>query len=244
MSPRTIDLNCDLGEDRSAEGASRDLELLSVVSSINVACGGHAGDAPSMRRTALAALAAGVAVGAHPAYPDRANFGRVRLSLPPAAIRAAVQSQVEAMALATAGAGLAHVKPHGALYHAAEEAAVADAIAEGVALVDPGLPLVAALGSAAERLWIARGARVRPELFADRRYTSNGGLVDRSTNGAVLSDPAEAAAQAVRLAAAGPVGRRLTLCVHSDTPNAVAVAQAVRRALESAGWRVAAHGAD
>ena len=250
MTQRSIDLNCDLGEDAAA--AARDAALLEIVTSANVACGGHAGDAESMRRTVRAALARCVAVGAHPGYPDRERFGREDLAMAPEALAASVAGQIEALrAIALeAGAPLRHVKPHGALYNrAAVDPAVATAIADGVARIDAGLAIVGLAGSRAVDGWRRAGFLTIGEGFVDRRYEPDGRLRSRRHSDALITEPDAAAAQAVRIAAEGWVeavgGMRVavaagSLCVHSDTPGALEIAVAVRHALEAAGIAVRA----
>ena len=245
IPPRpAIDVNADAGE------GCEEPELFRWISSANVACGGHAGDRATMRATLALARACGVTVGAHPGYEDRERFGRVETGLPPAALAALVERQLGALAAEAAGAGvaLAHVKPHGALYHRlAADAAAARAVAATVAAFDAGLAVVAPPGSAL--LAAAHGAGLRPlaEGFVDRGYRADGGLVARGEPGALLG-AAAAAEQALALAARRPVaaaeGARLelavgTLCLHSDSPGAPATARAVRRALEGAGFDVA-----
>ncbi len=250
MNGRAIDFNCDLGEDPAE--AARDEALLAIVTSANVACGGHAGDEESMRRVVRAAARLGVAVGAHPGYPDREHFGRRGLELTAAEIADTVSAQVLALRdiAAREGIALSHVKPHGALYNrAAGDARLAAAIAAGVARVDARLPLYGLAGSAALEVWRRAGFLTVAEAFADRRYEADGTLRSRAHGDALIADPAAAAEQAVRLAAEGwtePAGggriavEAGTLCIHSDTPGALAIASAVRRALEAAGVEVRA----
>jgi UPF0271 protein len=229
----TIDLNADLGE-RDGEAP-----LYALVSSANVACGGHAGDEATMREAVRLALARGVAVGAHPSYPDRTRFGRVSIPLPAAALADAVALQIGALALIAdeLGGALTHVKPHGALYNdAARDLAIAGAIADGVARVSGDLAIVGLAGSRALDLWRGRGLRVAAEGFADRAYERDGSLVTRTRPGALIDDPFAAAEQALALARAG---RCETICVHSDTPGAAAILATVRRRLEAAGWTIA-----
>ncbi len=226
-----IDLNADLGE-----GMGDDDALLGLVTSANVACGFHAGDARSMRDTVRAAARHGVAVGAHPSYPDRAGFGREPQRLPLDDVHADVVYQVGALlALCRAeGVALVHVKPHGALYNqAAQDPELSLAIARAVRSVSADLVLVGlAASEAMRRAADSAGLRFAAEAFADRRYAADGTLVPRSVPGAVLDDPAAVAAQAVELARAG---RADTLCLHGDTPGALANARAVRAALAQAG---------
>ena len=221
----TVDLNCDMGE---LADAALEEALMALITSANVACGGHAGDADSMRRTVDMARRYGVAMGAHPGYPDRANFGRVEMALSAEEIAATVCAQIRALA-AVAG-HLAHVKPHGALYNvAAKNAAVARAIGEGVALFGGrDLVLVGLAGSLMLDVWREMGFRVAAEGFADRRYEADGGLRSRKFADALITDPEEAAAQALRLVSEGRVQ---TICVHSDTPGSVGILAAVGRAL-------------
>jgi 5-oxoprolinase (ATP-hydrolysing) subunit A len=238
-----IDLNCDLGEVPELIAGGVDEALLEVVSSANVACGGHAGDAATMELTLRAAERHGVAAGAHPSYPDREGFGRRELVAAPADVEAFVFLQIHALASVAAklGLGLSHVKPHGALYHAAgRDPAVAAAIARAAARVDPALVLVGLAGSPALAAWRALGFRVAGEAFADRRYEPDGSLRARSRPGALITDPAAAADQAVRLATGRGAAVAETLCLHGDTPGAVAIARAVRAALEHAGVQVRA----
>ncbi len=229
----TIDLNSDMGE-----GVGEDDALLAVVSSSNIACGMHAGDPSVMRRTVRAAKAAGVAIGAHPGFPDLEGFGRRDVQMPPAEIEDSVIYQVAALAgiAAAEGAALAHVKPHGALYNmAAKDAAMADAIARAIAQVDRVLVMVGLPGSALERAAAKAGLRFAAEGFADRAYEPDGSLVSRAKPGALITDPARAAAGALGMAREGRVS---TICIHGDTPHAAAIGAAVRRALDEAGVQV------
>jgi UPF0271 protein len=225
-----IDLNCDMGE---LPDAALEEALMAYITSANVACGGHAGDAASMRRTVEMARRHGVAVGAHPGYPDRANFGRLEMPLSAEQIAQTVCGQIGELA-AIAG-DLTHVKPHGALYNvAARNADVARSIGEGVARFGKGLVLVGLAGSVMLDVWREMGFRVAAEGFADRRYEPDGSLRARKFADALIMDPADAAAQALRLAGEGRVE---TICVHSDTPGSVQIAAAVSRALRSAAPR-------
>jgi len=223
----TIDLNCDMGE---LADAALEESLMRYITSANVACGGHAGDAETMRRTVELARRYGVAVGAHPGYPDRANFGRVELALSGEQLAATVFEQIGALG-AIAGE-LTHVKPHGALYNvAAKNAAVACAIADGVARFSRELLLVGLAGSAMLDVWRGIGFRVAAEGFADRRYEPDGTLRPRKFADALITVPADAAAQAVRLAREGRVQ---TICIHSDTPGSVEILSAVNAGLSAA----------
>ncbi len=225
----TIDLNCDMGE---LAGGTLEEALAPFITSANVACGGHAGDAASMRGAVDLARRHGLAVGAHPSYPDRANFGRAALAMPAEAIAAAVRGQIAALA-AIAG-GLTHVKPHGALYNAAaRDPAIARAIGQGAGGFAPHLVLVGLAGSAMLEVWRAMGFATAAEGFADRRYEPGGALRSRQFADALITDADEAADQALRLAGQGRVQ---TICIHSDTPGAPDIAAAVSRALQQAGW--------
>jgi UPF0271 protein len=241
----TIDLNADLGE-----GEACDAELLQLVSSCNIACGGHAGDAESIEATVREALARGVNVGAHPAYPDREGFGRRSRFMSGEPLRDALRSQLDDFGRAAArlGATVTHVKPHGTLYtDAVVDAELADIVASVVAEV-PGKPmLVGQPGTALESAAEAHGLGFVAEAFVDRAYQPNGQLVPRSRPGAVHGDIAQIQRQAVSLARDGivqcPDGstvpvRADTLCIHGDTPGAAAAARAVRDALEHEGIEI------
>ena len=230
---RRIDLNADLGEGPGEE------PLYAQITSANIACGGHAGSEDTMREAVRLALRHGVAIGAHPSYPDRDGFGRVTISLPPAALSLAIAEQVGALArvVEAHGSRLTHVKPHGALYGDATRPEIARAIASGVASVSPALVLVGLAGSPALRVWSELGFGVEAEGFADRSYDALGTLVPRTRSGAVITDAKTAAAQAIRLASAGACG---TICVHADTDGAAAIAAAVRRGLEETGFVLSA----
>ncbi len=249
----TIDLNADLGEGFGVWlGPGDDASLLRHVSSANVACGFHAGDPTIMRETVALCAAAGVAVGAHPSYPDLRGFGRVPLMLPPERVIDDVLYQVGAlMGIAAAqGVGVRHVKPHGALYEAvAVDPGLARALAAEVARLGEGLRLVVPASSpAAAALATAGHAHLR-EGFADRAYLESGLLVPRRRSGAVITEAEAAADQALALAEGRefatsdgtPIALSVdTLCVHSDTPGAVAIAAAVRERLALARFTVAA----
>ena len=225
---RTIDLNADVGE------GFDDAALVPLLSSVNVAAGGHAGDDASIARTVALARAHGVAVGAHPSYPDREGFGRRPMELSPQALEDALFEQIERVR--RAAVHLRHVKPHGALYHRASESPeVAAAFLAAVRRVDERLVVVAQAGSRLLELARAQQLSTSAEAFADRGYADDGSLLPRAAAGAVLTDPARAAEQALRLVERADVQ---TLCVHSDTPGAVAVATAVRQQLIAAGYQV------
>jgi UPF0271 protein len=228
-----------------------DSAMLDIVTSINVACGYHAGDPQIMAQTFKAAKARGVAIGAHPGFPDLWGFGRRRLPFSPGEIERIIAYQIgAALGLASyAGARLGHVKPHGALSNIAmENEEVARAIARAVKAVDPSLVFLAPAATKLETIALAQGLNVAGEIFADRAYTDAGLLVDRSQPGAVLEDAGEAAERAAAMvlqeAIIAASGKRLrakieSICVHGDTANAVAIAKAVRARLEEAGIRLA-----
>lgn len=245
-----IDLNADVGESLGPWAMGADEALVPLVTSVNVACGFHAGDPLSIRRTVALAHAAGVAIGAHPGYPDLVGFGRRDLAMSAAELEAAVLYQVAALAgiVAAEGGRLAHVKPHGALYNrAAGDAAVAEPIARAVACLDASIRLVGPPGSALLAAAAAAGLAGVAEGFADRAYEADGSLRSRRLPGAVHDDPARAAAQALEIARDGhvttvdgtPIDLAVaTLCIHGDTPGAAAVARAIWEALAAAGVEV------
>lgn len=220
---RTIDINADLGE-----GGAHDAELLDLVTSANIACGGHAGSEEIMRRTIQLAIERGVALGAHPGYEDRENFGRREMDLPLEEVTALIERQIRVLAnFATeAGARLHHVKPHGALYNqASRDALLAAAVIEGVMRVSRGLIIYAMPHSELAKAARSAGMTLWAEGFADRRYRDDGSLVPRSEPGAVIEDVGEAVAQALQLAGNGIVQ---TICVHGDGPDAVDFLRAIR----------------
>jgi UPF0271 protein len=244
---KRIDINCDLGEmpEMLADGSQE--ALMMQITSANVACGGHAGDARTMRETIEQALRWKVGVGAHPGYEDRANFGRVELELGPEEIAALVHMQVVALAEIAEEfeARIGHVKAHGALYNqASREPEIAKAIAEGVRRWRRDVVLVGLAGSPMLNEFRAAGFSVAAEAFADRRYEADGGLRSRKFADSLLHNPEEAAAQALRTVEQGSVVaangavvplQAQTICIHSDTPGALKVAEAVNRALREAG---------
>jgi UPF0271 protein len=243
----SIDLNADVGE-----GYGQDAELMPLLSSANIACGWHAGDADTMRRTVRLALAYGVAIGAHPGYPDREHFGRREMYLPAATLYAAMLEQIGTLAeiVQAEGARLAHVKPHGALYNqAARDRTLAETLAAAVRECDPTLRLVGLAGGELIAAGRRAGLAVTAEAFADRRYQADGNLVPRSQPGALIENEAEALAQALALAQHGQAiaqdGSPLqlhadSLCLHGDSPHALAFARRIRQALERAGVAIQA----
>jgi 5-oxoprolinase (ATP-hydrolysing) subunit A len=243
-----IDLNCDLGE-----GAGHDAELMPLITSANIACGGHAGDAATMRETVELARRHGVAVGAHPGFADRGHFGRRELPVTPEEAAALVAGQIRTLqaVAASAGAAVRHVKLHGALYNlAARDRTLAEAIVRSIAAtaVEPVLYVLA--GSEMERAARAHGGvRAAAEVFADRTYQPDGSLTPRSQPGALIGDEKAAVAQVLRMVCEGRVravdGTEVpitaeTVCVHGDGPHAVAFAGRLRAALAAAGVAVEA----
>lgn len=249
-----IDLNADLGESYSVWTLGSDRELMPSLTSANVACGWHGGDPRVMDATVVLAGEAGVAVGAHPSFPDRDGFGRRVMDVSYREALTDTLYQVGALAgfCRRHRVALQHVKAHGAFYNHANRAPdVARGIAEGVAAFDPRLILVALPGSGLERAGRAAGLRVAREGFCDRAYEPDGSLVDRRRPGAVLEDPAAAAEQAQRMVEEGRVrcldgtvieAQVDTLCCHGDNPKAVAFVTEVRRRLEASGIEVAPMG--
>jgi 5-oxoprolinase (ATP-hydrolysing) subunit A len=247
-----IDLNCDMGELPEAIADGTQEALMRSITSVNVACGGHAGDERTMKTTIEQALRWKLAIGAHPGYADRANFGRLELKLPGAAIAESVFEQVRAMTeiAAVCGARLAHVKPHGALYNqAVRNHDLAEAIAKGVARWSKDVVLVGLAGSPMLDVFREAGFAVAAEAFADRRYEADGTLRSRKFEDALICDPEEAGRQALRIAERGVVIARdgsevavdaQTLCIHGDTPGAPEIAATVARALREAGLTLSA----
>ena len=246
-----IDLNSDLGESLGAWTMGDDAAMLDIVTSANVACGFHAGDPAGILVTLRAAQARGVVVGAHVAYPDLVGFGRRNMDVASADLVASVIYQIGALQglAAAAGTRVRYVKPHGALYNtiAHDERQARDVIA-AIRAVDAGLALVALAGSPLVRWAEDAGLRVIAEAFADRAYTPQGTLVSRREAGAVLHDPAVVAARMLRLVREGVVEaidgslapvRADSICVHGDSPGAVAMAAQLRRTLQQAGVALA-----
>ncbi len=240
-----MDLNCDLGE-----GAGHDAELMPLVSSANIACGGHAGDETTMCATIRLAIEQGVAIGAHPGFADRENFGRKELPVSTYEIRGLVLQQVQHL-LAIArqcGARVRHVKPHGGLYNmAARDSGVAQAVADSVYEADPRLLLVGLAGSQLLDAGAACGLGTVSEVFADRTYQADGSLTPRNQPGALITDESACVAQVLRMVREGKVRatdgsdvpvRADTICLHGDGEHAVAFARRLRAALEQAGVEI------
>lgn len=239
---RVIDLNVDLGE-----GGSHDEELIAHASSANIACGGHAGDESTMRAAVSACLRHGVAIGAHPGYEDRENFGRMPMDRSATEVADLVSRQIERLA---AIAEIHHVKPHGALYNQADQSPdLAAAVVRGILRVTTGCIIYAPPAGALESAAVAAGLPSHAEGFADRRYQAGGALVPRGEAGAVIEDPGAAVAQALGIAlkhgvetVSGtwhPLPAR-TLCVHGDCADAATLLRLIRRALEAAGFTIRA----
>ncbi len=243
MAGVRIDLNADLGESYGAWTLGDDEAMCELVTSANVACGFHAGDPVTLRNTCRAAVQHGVTIGAQVGYPDLVGFGRRFIDIAPAELSAGVIYQIGALqALAQAEGGtVSYVKPHGALYHATvDHAGQAEAVLDAVLAVDPSLPVLGFPDSVLLERAAAHGLRGIREYFVDRRYTDDGRLVDRRRPDALLTDPAEAGARAV---AAARSGSYESMCLHGDTPGAVALGRAVRSALVEAGIELASFAA-
>lgn len=251
----TVDLNADLGESLGQWPMGDDAAMLEVVTSANVACGFHAGDPLTTRRTCEGAAARGVTVGAHPSYRDLVGFGRRFMDVAPDELAADVLYQLGALEgiARVAGTEVRYVKPHGALYNAivAHEAQAA-AVVEAIAAFRPGIAVLGLPGSAFLRIAADQGLRPVAEAFCDRAYNADGTLVSRRLPGAVLHDADEVAQRMVRLASEGVMTavdgaefelRADSLCTHGDSPGAVAMARSVRAALEAHGVRVEAFAA-
>ena len=245
-----IDLNCDLGESYGIYHLGQDEDVMRSITSANVACGFHGGDPMVIRRTIRLAREANVAVGAHPSFADLLGFGRREMHVPADEVEDLVLFQIAAVAgVAKAeGVGLQHVKAHGALNNmASREPALARAIARAVAAFDRSLALIALAGSCVMEAGRAEGLRVVSEVYADRAYEPDGSLVSRRKPGSVIHEPDDVVRRVVRMATDGTVaasdGSTLRLdaesvCVHGDTPGAVAIAAAVRQGLGAAGVTV------
>ena len=247
MRPR-IDFNCDMGESFGMYKMGLDEEVIRHITSANVACGFHAGDPGWMRKTVELAEARGVAVGAHPSFPDLAGFGRRNMTVSPQEARDDVVYQIGALSAFTSAGRLQHVKPHGAMYNmAVNDPDLAKAICEAALSVDEGMALLALAGSQ----WIdaarGMGLRVGREIFADRALNADGTLVSRSAPGSVIHDAQEVVERSLRMVTEGKAqaisGEIIELeadsiCLHGDTPGAVEMASALKKALESEGVEI------
>ncbi len=246
-----IDLNADLGEGYGPWTMGDDAAMLDIVTSANIACGGHAGDPETMARTLALAKARGICVGAHPSYPDMPGFGRRRMAFEPAEVTHFVAAQVGALIAVAAVARhpVRYVKPHGALANfAAEDRATADAIVAAVRAVDPALAILAISGTVLEDAARQAGVAVFSEVFADRGYTRDGLLVPRGTAGAMIEDAGAAADRLCAFLDSGdmPVADGGTvalaaesICIHGDSAHAVGMARHVRAVLEARGFVLA-----
>src|SRR5712664_4192599 len=242
-----MDLNCDMGELPEAIADGTQESLMTSLTSANIACGGHAGDEHTMKTTVEQALRWKLAIGAHPGYADRENFGRLELKLPAKEIADSVYEQVRSLASVAVrcGARLGHVKPHGALYNqAVRSREIAETIAEGVGRWSRDVVLVGLAGSPMLDVFREAGFAVAAEAFADRRYEPDGTLRSRKFEDALIRDPEEAGRQALGIAERGVVVARdgtevsveaQTVCIHGDTPGAPKIAAAVARTLREAG---------
>ncbi len=242
-----IDLNCDMGEipEQIADGTQE--SLMRSITSVNIACGGHAGDERTMKTTIEQALRWNLTIGAHPGYPDRENFGRIEMNLPAGQIEESIYGQIRSLAeiAATYATAIVHVKPHGAIYNqAVNNAALARAIANGVARFSKDVVLVGLAGSPMLQVFRDAGFRVAAEAFADRQYEPDGTLRNRKFPDALIRDPQRAAGQAVRIAkkqgviasdgSIVPIDAQ-TICIHGDTPGAPKIAEAAAAALQGSG---------
>ena len=222
-----IHINADIGEIPEDIANGTQEELLQYLTAVNIACGGHAGTPETMRQSIAQAEKYGLEIGAHPGYPDPANFGRLAMNMPLETVAETVFEQIKTLAQFTSE--IRHVKPHGALYNqAVNDPDLARAIAQGAARFSKHLTLVGLANSTMLEVFADEGFVTAAEAFADRRYTRQGTLVARTEANALITDPAEAAEQALQLAQSGTVQ---TICVHGDTPGAAAIARAVAQAL-------------
>jgi len=252
MTALRIDLNADVGELPQLLADGTEEQLLQLVTSANIACGGHAGSPASMRAVVQFCLQHGIAIGAHPGYADPDHFGRRSLQLDAAALEASVREQVSVLdaIVRASGATLRHIKPHGALYNdAVRDPERAGCIARAALEWQPSVVLVGLAGSLMLEVWREHGFRVAAEAFADRRYEPDGALRSRQLPDAVLEDPAAAAAQALAIVTAGSVtssdGSLVTitadtLCLHGDTRGALEIARRIRSAFAAHGIVVSA----
>lgn len=251
---RSIDLNADMGEYSGADSARIEAELMALITSCSIACGGHTGDADTMRQTVQLAKKHSVNIGAHPSYPDREGFGRRSIDIDRAALADSLRKQIENLLeiLKTENAAMRHVKPHGALYNdAACDESLAQAVVDAVNCSSDGATIVGPPDSALDVAARNAGASFIAEGFVDRLYLANGSLTPRTTPGAVIANVDARASQAVSIATGAEFAaadgalalRAATLCIHSDSPGAVDTARAVRTALVAAGLSIVPHSA-
>ncbi|MGH9899002.1 MAG: LamB/YcsF family protein [Pyrinomonadaceae bacterium] len=246
----SVDLNCDMGESFGAYSIGHDEEIVPFVTSINIACGFHAGDPKTMRRTVDLAIKHGCGIGAHPGFEDLLGFGRRDIEATPQEVCDLVTYQIGALYgfVKATGAVMQHVKPHGALYNmAARRADLADAIATAVQRIDKNLLLFGLSGSELIRAGKQAGLRTVSEVFADRTYQQDGSLTSRRLSNAVIDDPRLAAEHALKMVRDGRTGtvdgseieiKAETICIHGDTPNASNIAREIRKALAEASIEV------
>jgi 5-oxoprolinase (ATP-hydrolysing) subunit A len=249
-----MDINCDMGESFGAYTLGDDEKIMGFVTSVNIACGYHAGDPAVMAGTVRLAARYGVAVGAHPGYPDLLGFGRRKMETFPGEIKNYIIYQVGALCgfLREHRLRLQHVKPHGALYNlAAKDERAASEVIAAIRAYDPELILVVPAGSLCAEMAVAAGLKVVGEAFADRAYLASGGLAPRTMEGSVIHDPEAVRKRVLSLAGSGRLPtmegglidlQAGTLCIHADTPGAWRLAKTVRQALEEAGVEVAPMG--
>lgn len=249
---KSIDLNADLGEGFGAYEYGADRELLELVTSANIACGWHGGDPGVMRQAVRMAVENGVAIGAHPGYPDRMGFGRRYMDMKPQEVRDGLLYQLGALdgICRGEGAAIAYVKPHGALYNAAgRDEVLARAVVDAVKAYDPGLTLLCPGGGEMDRAARAAGLATAAEFFADRGYRGDGSLVPRGQPGALFTEPEQICRRILRAVEDGTVeaadGTEIavqagSICLHGDNPAAVTLARRIRAALEKAGLTLCA----
>lgn len=247
-----IDFNCDMGESFGTYKLGQDEEIIKYITSANIACGFHAGDPNWMRHTVQLAEQHGVAIGAHPGFPDLLGFGRRDMAVSPGDAKNDIIYQIGALTAFTSAKKLQHVKPHGAMYNmAVRNEALARAVCEAVLAVDPDMILIALAGSRWADIARELGLRVAMEAFADRAVNADGTLVPRSRPGSVIEDIQEVVKRSVRMVTQGKVtaitGEEIslaadTLCLHSDTPNSIHLASSIRSALEAEGVQIVSLG--
>lgn len=241
MKMKSIDINCDVGENPKALQDGSEEKIISLISSANIACGGHAGDEDSILKVMRLCKKYDVGIGAHPSYPDKNNFGRIELKMSPDEISKFVSEQIKFFVgiAARNGFEVNHIKPHGALYNAAaKNKIIALAIAKGIAPVSKKFILYGLSGSIMIDIWRSEGFAVASEAFADRKYKDDGSLRSRKFSDALFTDPEDAVLQAINIAEKEKIvsvnGAELkinadTICVHSDTPNSLEILSEIRK---------------
>ena len=243
----SVDLNCDVGESTGSQIIGNDPVLIPLVSSANIACGGHGGDQEHVARAVQIAIEHGVTIGAHPSYPDRENFGRLAMELSPEQLADTLRQQLDFLAgiVSRYGGEIKYVKPHGALYHGCNvDAAIAKTVVEASRAFDPSLSMMGQAGMDFQRVCDQLSVHFIREAFADRRYLKDGSLMSRSQPGAVVSDPKAAGSQAVSIVLQAKVAIDSnhevevigdSICVHGDSPRAAEILQVTRDMLVRAG---------